>query len=581
MLRSDNRTITAFLRLVASRLDVPAIGVFLLDGANAALLTATDEFLHTWSQRSGTGSEAGDGAKISGAVETQIGRSTPSRVDPAAFGLESAYAVIMPICSGSEPRAFLLLLSARRRWLGPGVAGALQDAADVLQSLLPTPVEQASPAVPADRATHADENVAPLAHAAPSSHAEALRLIRDMCNTPDGGARGLLMLDLDRFRAINEALGTTAGDVILARTASRLARHIDPERERLARLGGDRFLILSDRSGAALAQYAIDLLDCVAEPFTVRDEPVQMQATIGLVFVEPGEDIPAATLFMRADRALKRGKTAGGNRVMPHDPCEDAALRDRSRLELDLNGAIKAEQLRLVYQPYVRLLDDSVAGVEALLRWQHPGRGELSPGSFMTLAETSGQILPIGSWVLREALCSAAEWPGETRLSVNISALQFQQADFIAQVDSALALSGFPADRLELEITETVLMRDDPETLGQLRMLIARGIRIALDDFGTGYSALSYLARLPHHRIKLDKSFIDDLGNPGTRDVIKAIVASARAQGIAVTAEGVETADCLERVRQIGFTHAQGFEIGTPMEDPGQILARPFRCATA
>lgn len=190
----------------------------------------------------------------------------------------------------------------------------------------------------------------------------------------------------------------------------------------------------------------------------------------------------------------------------------------------------------------------------------------------MTLAEASGQILPIGSWVLREALCRAAEWPGEMGLSVNVSALQFQQPDFISQIDSALSLSGFPADRLEIEITETVLMRDDPETLGQLRTLIARGIRIALDDFGSGYSALSYLARLPHHRIKLDKTFVDDLDNPTTNKVIRAIVSSARTQGIAVTAEGIETEARLELVRRLGFTHAQGYLIGLPQENPMEGL---------
>lgn len=284
---------------------------------------------------------------------------------------------------------------------------------------------------------------------------------------------------------------------------------------------------------------------------------------------------------MRADKALRRGKLSCGNRACIHDPADDATLTKMSRLEVDLGGAVSADQLRLVYQPYVDLADGHVAGVEALLRWQHPGHGRLAPGAFMRLAEASGQIVPIGSWVLQQALSRAVEWPGDTCLSVNVCALQFQQPDFAAQVEAALSESGFPPHRLELEITETVLMRDDHETQAQIRRLIARGIGIALDDFGTGYSSLSYLARLPHQRIKFDKSFIDDLDYPVTAEVIRAIVKSARARSIAVTAEGVETLQHLEAARRIGFTHAQGYLVGTPIEDPADILGGTSRLAIA
>ncbi len=219
------------------------------------------------------------------------------------------------------------------------------------------------------------------------------------------------------------------------------------------------------------------------------------------------------------------------------------------------------------------LVTDTVAGAEALLRWKHPTRGEMRPASFVPLAESSGLILPLGAWTLRRALEAASRWPDRMTLAVNISALQFHQSRFVAEVDSALASTGFPAERLELEITETVLMRDNPQTVGQLRALIARGIRIALDDFGTGYSALAYLARLPHHRIKLGRSFIQDLANPATAELIRAIVASARAQGIAITAEGAETEAQLEAVRAMGFTHAQGYVIGVPVADPADLFA--------
>ena len=208
------------------------------------------------------------------------------------------------------------------------------------------------------------------------------------------------------------------------------------------------------------------------------------------------------------------------------------------------------------------------SGAEALLRWSHPGRGEIAPASFIPIAEATGLILPLGAWALATALGAAARWPARLAVSVNVSALQFHQPGFVAEVDAALAASGVAPERLELEITETVLMRDNPQTLAQLDALIARGVRIALDDFGTGYSALAYLARLPHHRIKLDRAFVRDLGNPATAELVRAIIALARKTGVCVTAEGVERPDQLAAVRALGFTHAQGFAVGAPAADP-------------
>jgi diguanylate cyclase (GGDEF)-like protein len=568
MVRRSSPTIAALLRFVASRLDVSAVGVFRLNGSGADLWDGTDTFRHHWARR-GDGPDLHLSPLPDPLRKAATGRKA-ARLDPGCLGLACPYAAVMPVRGDTaEPQAFFLILSARNRWLGSGAGSALVDAADILTGLMAANGGIAGATLPQAASTAPRQALpSPL----PLAHADALRLIRDMPTDADAGGKALLMLDVDRFRSLNEALGSAAGDYILAGLFERLADAIEPG-EKMARLGGDRFLILTRKSGTRLDAFAAHLLARVSVPLSVGEEPVGMQATIGLVVVPQGNSIPAATLFMQADKALRRGKVEGGNRVTVHDPDHDATLQDMSRLELDLGAAIRADQLRLVYQPYVSLLDGSVSGVEALLRWQHPGRGELTPGSFMTLAETSGQILPIGGWVLREALCRAAEWPARTALSVNVSALQFQQPDFTAQIDSALALSGFPAERLEIEITETVLMRDDPETLGQLRTLIARGIRIALDDFGSGYSALSYLARLPHHRIKLDKNFVDDLDNPATSKVIRAIVSSARAQGIAVTAEGIESEARLDLVRKMGFTHAQGYLIGLPVEDPTALLA--------
>jgi diguanylate cyclase (GGDEF)-like protein len=487
----------------------------------------------------------------------------PMRVDPATMGIASAYAALMPVRSGGNTRAFLLFVDGRRRWLGPKPAAGMRDAAALLAALADAPPGAIAPTAPVTPDGHdpgITGRILPLA--------DARRMIRAECT--NGGRTAVLLLDMDRFRAINAALGAAAGDSLLALTATRLERSIG-KTEKLARLGADRFLILSSRPQAELPELAARLLASVAEPLSLAGQSVTMQATIGLSPPQP-KGTPAATQFLQADTALRRGKAEGGNRVVLHEPGHNAALSDSSRLELDLAKAIDEGQLSLVYQPYISLESDRTVGVEALLRWQHPERGELHPAQFIALAEATGQILPVGTWALRTALCQATDWPEGIRLSVNISALQFHQADFTARVDSALAASGFPAERLELEITETVLMRDNPETIGQIRTLIARGIKIALDDFGTGYTALAYLTRLPHHRIKLDQGFVQDLANPATADLIRAIVTSARGQGIAVTAEGVESPAQLEEVRRLGFTHAQGFVTGAPTADPSTFF---------
>ena len=325
----------------------------------------------------------------------------------------------------------------------------------------------------------------------------------------------LMMLDLDRFRSINEALGAAAGDALLTATGARLERALGgcrtgdaprwrPVRHRRLPRGRRRH-----RGGAGPRPSAAR---GGAEPIVLDGRAITVQASIGIV-AGLAPDTPTPALLVQADAALRRAKIEGRNRFALHGPAE-AVAAETSRLELDLPGALADGQLRLVYQPYVDLADGSVSGVEALLRWQHPARGTLLPASFIPMAEATGQILALGRWALATALDTAARWPEHLALSVNISPLQFHQPGFIAEVDAALDAAGFPPERLELEITETVLMRDNPETTTQLRALIDRGIRIALDDFGTGYSALAYLARLPHHRIKLDKAFVQDLGNP-------------------------------------------------------------------
>ena len=300
---------------------------------------------------------------------------------------------------------------------------------------------------------------------------------------------------------------------------------------------------------------------------------ISVQASIGIVD-QLTTEAASATVLTQAVAALRRAKHDGRNRYALHVPAIETIDQERSHLEFDLAHALPEGQMHVVFQPYLSLETGEITGAEALLRWRHPTRGDIRPTSFVPLAEATGLILPLGAWTLRTALALAARWPEGLALSVNISALQFHQPHFVEEIDAALARSGFPAERLELEITETVLMRDNAQTVSQLEALIERGIRIALDDFGTGYSALAYLARLPHHRIKLDRSFVQDLANPATAELIRAIIASARGQGVAITAEGIETPAQLEAVRAFGFTHAQGFATGAPIADPTEAFSR-------
>lgn len=483
--------------------------------------------------------------------------SSPAQVDPSAFGLSCGFAAVTPILrSPKETAGFLLVADVRRRRLGPQLGRRLMDAATLAGALVPEP--DVNP-------PHLSEPRGPM-----RSRAQTHRLVDTALRaSATGPAPTVMILDIDRFRSVNNALGSAAGDAVLAVTGARLQQVIGPV-DKIVRLDGDRFAVIARRVPAELEPLANSLLAAVSEPLVLRGRTLAIQACIGMVTSTKGPR-GAAALLSQAESALRRAKAGGLDRCAVHEPTEAALSLDKSRLELDLAHAAQRGELYLVYQPYVDLAEGVVSGAEALIRWRHPTRGELQPLSFIPMAEATGLILPLGRWALRTALRRASEWPASTTLSVNISPLQFQQSGFLAEVDSALADTGFPAERLELEITETVLMRDNPETTAQLHALITRGIRIALDDFGTGYSALAYLARLPHHRIKLDKAFVQDLANPATAELIRAIISLARAQGIAVTAEGVERDEHLALVRRAGFTHAQGYAVGAPDADPPEL----------
>jgi len=569
----------ALFRLLAVSAGFDAAGLLVANPCGTELLAGTGG-LARLGLRPGDRPPAGFAPAAAEAAPVRTGRPGIGAVEPAgagafrveaaALGLEATFAAAAPIRrGGGTPAGFLVVADRRARRLTPAMAGLLADAAALAQPLLD------------DRAPPSQRRVTAAALGGAIRLRSAAERMIDAALLRGRGAV-LMMLDLDRFRSVNEALGTTAGDALLAVTGSRLAQALGT-RGRVMRLDGDRFVIVAaEEPGAEVGgvrALARRLLQAVGQPLALDGRTIAMQASIGIVTgLAPGT--PTPSLLMQADAALRRAKIEGPNGFAFHEPAKAVAAVETSRLELDLPGALAEGQLRLVYQPYLDLDDGRFSGAEALIRWQHPLRGTLLPASFIPMAEATGQILALGRWALRTALAAARAWPRPLCLSVNISPLQFHQPGFLAEVDAALEASGFPPERLELEITETVLMRDNPETTAQLRALIARGIRIALDDFGTGYSALAYLARLPHHRIKLDKAFVQDLANPTTAELIRAIIALARAQGVAITAEGVERPEQLALVRRIGFTHAQGYAIGGPIACPDALLVTPPEAGT-
>ncbi len=511
-------------------------------------LIGNKPFPEIWHPRTARTGPSGDTALAA------IGRS-PEPVVPARLGLAAGFAAAVEVATTEGRIAGHLVLAdpGRRRRLTPALTAALADGAMILGRLLaPLAASDAPP-------RRADDDAA--------LRWIALRLQQQS----PGEEHALLLVDIDRFHALNEVLGRRAGDALLAQTEARIEALLVHD-ERILRLEGDRFVILAHRNGADPRSLAHRVLRAVAAPLDLAGRSITVQASIGIVDRISGSSRPGA-LLAQAAAAVRRAKVEGRNRYVLHVPAIDTLDLERSQLEFDLAHALADGQMHVVFQPYINLATGAVSGAEALLRWRHPTRGDMRPTTFVPLAESTGLILPLGAWTLRRALEAASRWSEDLMLSVNISALQFHQPRFVAEVDAALAWSGFPAARLELEITETVLMRDNPQTAAQLRALIARGIRIALDDFGTGYSALAYLARLPHHRIKLGRSFVQDLGNPATAELIRAIVASARGQGVAITAEGAETPEQLEAVRAMGFTHAQGYVIGPPVEDPAELMA--------
>ncbi|MEM7043491.1 MAG: EAL domain-containing protein [Pseudomonadota bacterium] len=383
-----------------------------------------------------------------------------------------------------------------------------------------------------------------------------------------GGERptALFWLDLDRFKTINDALGHPIGDALLCQVAARLKRSL-PEHDTVARLGGDEFAVVQTgcASEAEASECAEMLLKVLAVPFDVDGHHVVIGVSIGIVFA-PRDGEAVDDLLKKADIALYRAKDAGRSTFRFFRPDMEARSEVRHILEEDLRLAIRNDQLRLHYQPQVCLKTAHITGFEALLRWHHPRFGHMPPHEVIALAEETGLIMPLGFWALKQATIDATTWPEDISVSVNISAVQFRHTNLVDVVGDALNMSGLAPERLDLEITESIVMEDSRTTVSKLRKLRRLGIHLSMDDFGTGYSSLYRLRHLPFDRLKVDRSFVRELG--GNRDdaaIVRAIVTLGKSLGMEVIAEGIETDAQLAELQRENCDVGQGYFFGRPV----------------
>jgi len=377
----------------------------------------------------------------------------------------------------------------------------------------------------------------------------------------------VLLLDLDRFKYVNDTLGHPAGDALLRETAVRLKGTLR-ETDVLARLGGDEFAIIQIGEGnqrEAAIKLANRVIDLIAQPFNIEGNEVNIATSIGIALAPEHAAKPDSLLKM-ADMALYRAKSSGRNCFCFFDPEMSAAASVRHELETELRRAIQQDQFELYYQPIIDSKSRKICGAEALVRWNNPTKGMISPDKFIPLAEESGLVTQIGEWVLQTACAEAVKWPSQVRVSVNLSPVQLRKRDLVDVVICALAQSGLPPERLELEVTETALIESATDSLTVLRQLKNLGVSIALDDFGTGYSSLSHLTMFPFDKIKIDKSFTQNLTKRADcAIIISATLTLARGLDISTTAEGVETADQFRLLRMAGVTSVQGYLFYKPM----------------
>jgi diguanylate cyclase (GGDEF)-like protein len=402
--------------------------------------------------------------------------------------------------------------------------------------------------------------------------------------TPDqaASAAAVLILDLDRFKAINDSLGASVGDALLGVVAERIRSAIG-HADVAARFGGDEFGIVQigrpqPQSAAALAKRLVDLL---GRSYIVEGHLLNVGASVGIALT-PADGRNTDQILKNADLALNRAKQRGQDSYRFFETAMDEQMQAHRGLELDFRRALALREFAIVYQPQLNLGSKRITGFEALLRWHNPKRGLVSPADFIPLAEEIGLIVPIGEWVIRTACSEAAGWPQPLSVAVNVSAVQFGSPNLVSTVLSALAESGLDPRRLELEITESVLVGDHRAALDVLLKVRELGVRVSMDDFGTGYSSLSYLRSFPFDKIKIDQSFVrGQSDDPSGMAIVRAIAGLGRSLGMTTLAEGVETEEQLARVAADGCTDVQGYLISRPLppERIGEFLQSHTECA--
>jgi diguanylate cyclase (GGDEF)-like protein/PAS domain S-box-containing protein len=391
------------------------------------------------------------------------------------------------------------------------------------------------------------------------------RMTQALSRVGRGEKAAALCLDLDQFKGVNDTLGHPAGDRLLRAVAQRLVGCMRAS-DTVARLGGDEFAILQvgaeQPDGASgLARRIIEVL---GEPYDIDGQQVVVGTSIG-VALAPADTMDPDELLKSADVALYRAKADGRGRFRFFERDMDARIQARRVLEVDLRKALSGGEFELFFQPFMNLERNEVSGFEALLRWNRPDRGIVLPEDFVAVAEEIGLIVPLGEWVLQQACTAAVTWPNQLSVAVNLSPAQFKSKALLGAVVNALASSGLPPSRLEVEITESVLLQDDEANVATLHQLRALGVRISLDDFGTGYSSLRYLRRFPFDKIKIDRSFVRELTSRGDcAAIVRAVASLGTALGMVTTAEGVETTEQLEQLRAEGCVEAQGYLFSRP-----------------
>jgi diguanylate cyclase (GGDEF)-like protein len=380
-----------------------------------------------------------------------------------------------------------------------------------------------------------------------------------------GGAVAVLCLDLDHFKAVNDTLGHPVGDALLQAVADRIRACVRPT-DTIARLGGDEFAIVQTDSDQPVGSTALAtrVIEELSAPYVILGHQVVIGASVG-ISVAPQDTTDADLLLKHADMALYRAKEDGRGVYRFFEAAMDAKMQHRRALELDLRKALALGEFELFYQPSVDVEANRLLGLEALIRWRHPERGLVPPGEFVPLLEEIGLITQVGAWALKDACRQAMEWPDGVKVAVNLSPVQFRGGTVVLDVVAALGASGLPGSRLEVEITETVLLEDTEATISTLKQLRELGVSISMDDFGTGYSSLGYLRKFPFDKIKIDKSFIHDLSEQSdSTAIVRAVTGLGGSLGMAITAEGVETQEQLQRLKDEGCTEVQGYLISSP-----------------